>query len=100
MISYCCIAKCQSVGLTGKHRWEVNQCMVCTSCGECTGYGSSCISSGRADRVPGQYVIHKLYFPKLKQLEPNFFVILWHCHYKYQILILMNVILNQLNLLF
>ena len=27
--------------------------MVCVLCGECTGYGSSCVSSGRPDRNPG-----------------------------------------------
>jgi len=37
-----------------KHRWEHQQCMVCTVCSECTGYGNSCISSARPDRLPGQ----------------------------------------------
>ncbi|CAI9731993.1 E3 ubiquitin-protein ligase MYCBP2-like [Octopus vulgaris] len=37
----------------GKHRWRHDQCMVCTVCGECTGYGVNCISSGRFDRNPG-----------------------------------------------
>ncbi|CAE1311211.1 MYCBP2 [Acanthosepion pharaonis] len=37
----------------GKHRWRHDQCMVCTVCGECTGYGVNCISSGRFDRSPG-----------------------------------------------
>ncbi|XP_064481849.1 E3 ubiquitin-protein ligase MYCBP2-like [Ornithodoros turicata] len=37
----------------GKHRWKHNHCMVCTVCGECTGYGPSCIASGRPDRNPG-----------------------------------------------
>lgn len=37
----------------GKHHWAHNQCMVCTVCGECTGYGASCIASGRPDRNPG-----------------------------------------------
>lgn len=27
--------------------------MVCILCGDCTGYGSSCVSSGRPDRNPG-----------------------------------------------
>uniref|UniRef100_A0A6I8S0P4 E3 ubiquitin-protein ligase MYCBP2 n=1 Tax=Xenopus tropicalis TaxID=8364 RepID=A0A6I8S0P4_XENTR len=35
------------------HKWKLEQCMVCTVCGECTGYGASCVSSGRPDRVPG-----------------------------------------------
>merc|ERR1712223_804466 len=29
--------------------------MVCTICGECTGYGSVCVSSGRPDRTPGTF---------------------------------------------
>ncbi|KAL3880398.1 hypothetical protein ACJMK2_032642, partial [Sinanodonta woodiana] len=40
---------CQS----GKHKWKQDQCMVCFLCGECTGYGLSCINSGRTDRNPG-----------------------------------------------
>ncbi len=37
----------------GKHSWKHDQCMVCVLCGECTGYGSSCVSSCRPDRNPG-----------------------------------------------
>ncbi|KAJ3592162.1 hypothetical protein NHX12_007291, partial [Muraenolepis orangiensis] len=37
----------------GVHKWKLEQCMVCTVCGDCTGYGASCVSSGRPDRVPG-----------------------------------------------
>ncbi|XP_030198582.1 E3 ubiquitin-protein ligase MYCBP2 isoform X5 [Gadus morhua] len=37
----------------GMHKWKLEQCMVCTVCGDCTGYGGSCVSSGRPDRVPG-----------------------------------------------
>ncbi|XP_061486038.1 E3 ubiquitin-protein ligase MYCBP2 isoform X17 [Rhineura floridana] len=37
----------------GMHKWKLEQCMVCTICGDCTGYGASCVSSGRPDRVPG-----------------------------------------------
>ncbi|XP_041356631.1 E3 ubiquitin-protein ligase MYCBP2-like isoform X3 [Gigantopelta aegis] len=37
----------------GKHRWKHDQCMVCVVCGECTGYGSSCVNSGKPDRQPG-----------------------------------------------
>ncbi|XP_070552183.1 E3 ubiquitin-protein ligase MYCBP2-like isoform X2 [Ptychodera flava] len=37
----------------GSHKWKTEQCMVCTVCGECTGYGASCISSGGPNRVPG-----------------------------------------------
>ncbi|RWS17339.1 E3 ubiquitin-protein ligase MYCBP2-like isoform X4 [Dinothrombium tinctorium] len=36
------------------HRWKYDQCMICTSCGECTGYGPSCVASGRSEiRNPG-----------------------------------------------
>ncbi|KFM80172.1 putative E3 ubiquitin-protein ligase MYCBP2, partial [Stegodyphus mimosarum] len=38
----------------GRHQWNHDHCMVCTVCGECTGYGASCIASGRPDRNPGQ----------------------------------------------
>ncbi|KAG7253966.1 hypothetical protein CRUP_026557, partial [Coryphaenoides rupestris] len=34
----------------GMHKWKLEQCMVCTVCGDCTGYGASCVSSGRPDR--------------------------------------------------
>ncbi|KAG8452232.1 hypothetical protein GDO86_004144 [Hymenochirus boettgeri] len=37
------------------HKWKLENCMVCTVCGECTGYGASCVSSGRPDRVPGDF---------------------------------------------
>ncbi|KAG1690691.1 E3 ubiquitin-protein ligase MYCBP2 [Nymphon striatum] len=36
-----------------KHKWIVDQCMVCTVCGECTGYGGSCVSSNRPERNAG-----------------------------------------------
>lgn len=36
-----------------KHQWKHDQCMVCVLCGECTGYGPACVSSGRPDRNPG-----------------------------------------------
>jgi len=38
----------------GTHRWKHEQCMICTICRECTGYGSACISALRPDRNPGQ----------------------------------------------
>lgn len=38
-----------------KHRWRHDQCMVCVLCGECTGYGSTCVSAGRPDRNPGMH---------------------------------------------
>lgn len=37
----------------GKHSWKEAFCKVCTVCGECTGYGASCIASGRPERNPG-----------------------------------------------
>ena len=37
----------------GQHRWNHDQCMICTVCGECTGYGLSCIASGKSERNPG-----------------------------------------------
>jgi E3 ubiquitin-protein ligase MYCBP2 len=37
----------------GHHRWKYDQCMICTICGECTGYGASCIASGKSERNPG-----------------------------------------------
>ena len=39
----------------GKHKWKHDQCMICTICGECTGYGSHCVSAGRPDRNPGMF---------------------------------------------
>lgn len=38
----------------GTHTWRRDLCMVCTVCRECTGYSSSCLSSMRPDRNPGQ----------------------------------------------
>ena len=40
---------------SGRHRWKHDQCMVCSICGECTGYGSVCVSSGRPDRNLGTF---------------------------------------------
>nr|AOV18880.1 myc binding protein 2 [Lymnaea stagnalis] len=37
----------------GKHRWVQEVCMICSICRECTGYGVSCVNSGRKDRNPG-----------------------------------------------
>nr|XP_054754619.1 LOW QUALITY PROTEIN: E3 ubiquitin-protein ligase MYCBP2-like [Lytechinus pictus] len=37
-----------------QHELITDQCMICTSCGECTGYGDSCIRSQRPGRRPGQ----------------------------------------------
>jgi E3 ubiquitin-protein ligase MYCBP2 len=34
----------------GKHVWKHEQCMVCSVCGECTGYGAGCVSANRPDR--------------------------------------------------
>ncbi|KAG8222420.1 hypothetical protein J437_LFUL008417, partial [Ladona fulva] len=38
----------------GRHKWKLDQCMVCTVCRECTGYSISCLSSIQPDRNPGQ----------------------------------------------
>ena len=50
---------CVSVWLVGRHRWLRAECMVCPVCEECTGYGSSCVSSATScdQRTPGQYVV-------------------------------------------
>lgn len=38
----------------GNHNWKYDQCMICTSCGECTGYGPGCVASGKSEvRNPG-----------------------------------------------
>ncbi|VDH90727.1 E3 ubiquitin-protein ligase MYCBP2, partial [Mytilus galloprovincialis] len=34
----------------GKHKWKRDQCMVCTVCGECTGYSLNCCNSGDKER--------------------------------------------------
>ena len=39
-----------------KHKWRKGVCMVCAVCGECTGYGSSCINSSLDGRYPGTWV--------------------------------------------
>lgn len=38
----------------GKHNWKHAVCMICTVCGECTGYSISCLSSIRSNRKSGQ----------------------------------------------
>lgn len=48
----------------GQHRWRYDQCMICTICGECTGYGPSCIASGKSERNPGMPCGEKLFFLK------------------------------------
>ena len=37
----------------GMHKCKMEQYMVCTVCGDCTGYGASCVSSSHPDRIPG-----------------------------------------------
>lgn len=38
----------------GKHNWKHAVCMVCSFCGQCTGYSISCLSSIRSNRKSGQ----------------------------------------------
>nr|CAH7734761.1 unnamed protein product [Callosobruchus chinensis] len=38
----------------GRHAWREDACMVCTVCGECTGYSIGCLSAMGAERNPGQ----------------------------------------------
>ncbi|XP_074650729.1 E3 ubiquitin-protein ligase MYCBP2-like [Tubulanus polymorphus] len=38
----------------GNHKWKDQECMVCIVCGECTGYGNSCVNSLKTERNPGQ----------------------------------------------
>lgn len=35
-----------------RHKWARENCMVCTVCHECTGYGAACVSSGKPNRSP------------------------------------------------
>ncbi|XP_033112056.1 E3 ubiquitin-protein ligase MYCBP2-like [Anneissia japonica] len=35
------------------HEWKHEQCMICTICNECTGYGANCINTINAERNPG-----------------------------------------------
>jgi len=37
----------------GEHRWSVDQCMICTKCNQCTGFGSTCVNSDGPGRLPG-----------------------------------------------
>ncbi|XP_013400127.1 E3 ubiquitin-protein ligase MYCBP2 [Lingula anatina] len=36
-----------------KHQWKRSLCMICTVCGECTGYGANCCTVGQPGREPG-----------------------------------------------
>ncbi|XP_060843295.1 E3 ubiquitin-protein ligase MYCBP2 isoform X2 [Rhopalosiphum padi] len=45
---------CEDICKPGKHNWKHEVCMVCTVCGECTGYSYSCLSSIRSNRKSGQ----------------------------------------------
>ena len=48
-------AGAESMCQPGKHKWKHDQCMVCSVCGECTGYGAGCVSASRPDRNPGMF---------------------------------------------
>ncbi|XP_069130438.1 LOW QUALITY PROTEIN: E3 ubiquitin-protein ligase MYCBP2-like [Argopecten irradians] len=37
----------------GRHKWKTDHCMVCSVCGECTGYGIACVHSVQGGRAPG-----------------------------------------------
>lgn len=45
---------CEDICKPGQHNWKHEVCMVCTVCGECTGYSYSCLSSIRSNRKSGQ----------------------------------------------
>ncbi len=38
------------------HRWKMDTCMICTSCGECTQYGKHCANHGLPGRMQGWLV--------------------------------------------
>ncbi|KAK4016037.1 hypothetical protein OUZ56_031000 [Daphnia magna] len=38
-----------------EHRWSVDQCMICTQCGQCTGFGSTCVNTNSPGRLPGTF---------------------------------------------
>ena len=46
----------EGICVAGKHKWKHDQCMVCAVCGECTGYGASCVSSGRPGDLSYSYL--------------------------------------------
>ena len=46
-------AGAESMCQPGKHKWKHDQCMVCSVCGECTGYEAGCVSASRQNRNPG-----------------------------------------------
>ncbi|KAL4690764.1 hypothetical protein H8959_013725, partial [Pygathrix nigripes] len=66
----------------GMHKWKLEQCMVCTVCGDCTGYGASCVSSGRPDRVPGGYIIPVTFILVLNGPHFSGFYIIVHLNLK------------------
>ena len=35
----------------GQHEFTVGKCAICSSCSECTGYGSNCISTTQMHRT-------------------------------------------------
>lgn len=39
----------------GSHEWKEEQCLICSVCGHCTGYGEGCCNNdGRPGRDPGK----------------------------------------------
>ncbi|XP_038063242.1 E3 ubiquitin-protein ligase MYCBP2-like [Patiria miniata] len=36
-----------------EHEWKADQCMICSLCGLCTGYGDSCVNTFQPGRNPG-----------------------------------------------
>lgn len=38
----------------GSHKWTTNVCMVCKSCGHCTGYGPGCCNERSPGRLSGR----------------------------------------------
>ena len=44
----------ESICPSGNHHWSYDQCMICTSCLNCTGYGAACVARMKSEvRNPG-----------------------------------------------